>query len=148
MSETTQMESGRRSFVNYLLGTSMGATFVSIFYPIIRFIVPPHVAEAEQSSVVAAKVADLKPNTGKIFKFGSQPGILVKTASGDVRACSATCTHLNCTVQYREDLQHIWCACHNGHYELNGRNISGPPPRPLEPYSVNIRGDEIVVSKE
>ncbi|MEW6213525.1 MAG: Rieske 2Fe-2S domain-containing protein, partial [Acidobacteriota bacterium] len=111
MSETTQPESGRRSFVNYLLGTSLGATFVSIFYPIIRFIIPPHVAEAEQSSVVAGKVADLKPNTGKIFKFGSQPGILVKTASGDVRAYSATCTHLNCTVQYREDLRHIWCAC-------------------------------------
>jgi cytochrome b6-f complex iron-sulfur subunit len=50
-------------------------------------------------------------------------------------------------VQYREDLQHIWCACHNGHYGLSGENIAGPPPRPLEEYAVNIRGDEIIVSK-
>jgi Rieske Fe-S protein len=57
------------------------------------------------------------------------------------------CTHLQCTVQYRSDTQHIWCACHNGHYDLNGRNIAGPPPKPLEQYLVNIRGDEIVVSK-
>jgi Rieske Fe-S protein len=92
-------------------------------------------------------MAELKPNSGKIFQFGTKPGILVKTAAGDVRAFSATCTHLDCTVQYREDTQQIWCACHNGHYDLNGKNIGGPPPRPLEQYVVNLRGDEIVVSK-
>jgi Rieske Fe-S protein len=54
---------------------------------------------------------------------------------------------LQCTVQYRDDLHHVWCACHNGHYDLNGKNISGPPPRPLEQYAVNVRGDEIFVSK-
>ncbi|MDP2471857.1 MAG: Rieske 2Fe-2S domain-containing protein, partial [Candidatus Palauibacterales bacterium] len=60
---------------------------------------------------------------------------------------SAVCTHLSCTVQYREDLRQIWCACHNGHFDLNGRNVQGPPPRPLDAFDVNVRGDEIVVSK-
>jgi Rieske Fe-S protein len=50
-------------------------------------------------------------------------------------------------VQYRPDLSHIWCACHNGHFDLNGKNISGPPPRPLESFAVNARGSQIVVSK-
>ncbi len=57
------------------------------------------------------------------------------------------CTHLGCTVQYRPDLMQIWCACHNGHYNLNGVNVSGPPPRPLTPYAVNVLGNQIVVSK-
>ena len=57
------------------------------------------------------------------------------------------CTHLNCTVQYRADLSHIWCACHNGHFDLGGKNIAGPPPRPLDPLVVNARGGQIVVSK-
>jgi Rieske Fe-S protein len=147
MKEITQFKSARRRFVNYFLGTTLGATFVSIVYPVVRFLVPPEVAEAQQSNVVAGKMAELKPNSGKIFQFGTKPGILVKTAAGDVRAFSATCTHLDCTVQYREDTQQIWCACHNGHYDLNGKNIGGPPPRPLEQYVVNLRGDEIVVSK-
>jgi len=137
----------RRRFINYLLGTSLGATLVAILYPIIEFLIPPPVAEAPQSSVVAGQVNELKPNSGKIFKFGTQPGILIRTPGGELRAFSATCTHLQCTVQYREDLRHIWCACHNGHYDLNGKNIAGPPPRPLEQYTVNIRGDEVVVSK-
>jgi Rieske Fe-S protein len=147
MQEISQVMSARRRFVNYFLSTTLGATFVSIVYPVVRFLVPPEVAEAPQSNVVAGKVAELKPNSGKIFQFGTKPGILIKTAAGDVIAFSATCTHLDCTVQYREDLHQIWCACHNGHYDLNGKNIAGPPPRPLEQYVVNVRGDEIVVSK-
>jgi cytochrome b6-f complex iron-sulfur subunit len=139
--------SQRRRFINYLLGTSVGATLVSILYPIIRFLIPPQIAESAESSVVAGTVTELPPNSGKIFKFGSRPGILIHTPTGEFRAYSAICTHLDCTVQYRSDMRHIWCACHNGHYDLHGRNIEGPPPRPLEEYVVNIRGDEVVVSR-
>jgi Rieske Fe-S protein len=89
----------------------------------------------------------VRPNSGQIFKFGNRAGILVRTSSGDLRAFNATCTHLNCIVQYREDLGHIWCACHNGHFDLTGVNVQGPPPRPLERYDVNVRGDQIVVSR-
>jgi Rieske Fe-S protein len=89
----------------------------------------------------------VQPNSGRIFKFGNRPGILVRTPAGELRGFSAVCTHLNCTVQYRPDLGHIWCACHNGHFDLNGKNIAGPPPRPLEALVVNVRGQQIVVSK-
>jgi cytochrome b6-f complex iron-sulfur subunit len=138
---------GRRSFINYLLGTSLSATIVAIVYPIIEFLIPPSIAEAQENNVVAASLTELKPNTGKIFKFGSRPAILIQTASGELRAFTAICTHLNCTVQYRDDLQHIWCACHNGHYDLNGINIEGPPPRPLEQYVVNSKDGDVVVTK-
>ena len=137
----------RRRFIDYLLGTSLGAVVLSILYPILRFLVPPEIPESTQSSVVAAKTSELKPNSGMVFQFGSEPGIVIETPQGDIRAFSAVCTHLSCTVQYRSDLQQIWCACHNGHYDLNGKNVSGPPPRPLTRYTVNVRGDEIVVSK-
>jgi hypothetical protein len=62
----------RRRFLDYLLGTTASATFAAIFYPIIRFMAPPHIVEAMQNSVVAAKLNELPPNSGKIFKFGSQ----------------------------------------------------------------------------
>jgi Rieske Fe-S protein len=94
---------------------------------------------------VAAHAGELKPNSGKIFKFGSRAGLLVMTPAGQYKAFSATCTHLNCIVQYREDMQHIWCACHNGQYDLQGKNIAGPPPRPLEEYDVQVKGGDIVV---
>ena len=141
------LEPSRRWFLDYLLGTSAVATFGAIVYPIIRFMSPPQIIESTESSVIAAKLAEVPVNSGKIFKFGSKPGILVRTESGELKAFSAVCTHLDCIVQYKSDIKHIWCACHNGHYNLNGQNIGGPPPRPLEEYKVNTRGDEIVVSK-
>jgi len=137
----------RREFLDYLLGTSIGATLLAIFYPIVRFMIPPQVVESAENSVVAGSVKELAVNTGKIFKFGTKPGILVRTASGELKAFSAICTHLDCIVQYRPDTKQIWCACHNGQYNMSGQNVGGPPPRPLEEYVVNTRGDEIVVSK-
>ena len=137
----------RKRFVDWLLGTSAGGFVATVFYPVVRYIIPPEVPESALNSVTLAFNADDVPsNTGRIFKFGNRPGLLVKTPSGELRAFSARCTHLDCTVQYREDLSHIWCACHNGHFDLNGRNIAGPPPQPLPVYDVNVRGTQIVVS--
>ncbi len=82
-----------------------------------------------------------------VFRFGNQPAILVRGADGNLKAFSAICTHLECTVQYREDMQKIWCACHNGVYDLNGQNIAGPPPRPLQEFKVVTKGNDVLVAK-
>ena len=139
------VDRGRR-FVNFILGGGLLGLLGSIFYPVIRFVIPPLQSEATQTTVVAAKVDELGPNEGKVFRFGNRPGILIRLSDGSYRAFDAVCQHLQCTVQYRDDLQEIWCACHNGHYDLKGRNISGPPPRPLDEFMVNVVQDEIVVS--
>ena len=82
-----------------------------------------------------------------LVPFGAEPALVIRLASGELRAFGAVCTHLSCTVQYRGDLQEIWCACHNGHYDLNGRNVSGPPPRPLPAYGVSVRDDEVIITR-
>ncbi|NIM48573.1 MAG: Rieske 2Fe-2S domain-containing protein [Gemmatimonadales bacterium] len=138
----------RRGFVNWILGTSVGGLLLAVLYPVGRYLIPPEVAESASATVTLPfKPEDVAPNSGQIFKFGSRPGILVRTPAGELRAFSAACTHLGCIVQYRPDLAHIWCACHNGHFDLNGRNIEGPPPAPLETFAVNVREDQIVVSR-
>jgi cytochrome b6-f complex iron-sulfur subunit len=138
----------RRSFAGILLGGGITAFIAAAAYPVIRFVIPPKIAEAPQNNVVAAKVDDLKPNSAVIFKFGNRPGLLVRRPDGEFKAFSAMCTHLDCTVQYKADDKHIWCACHDGHYDLNGQVLSGPPPRPLEEYSVFILDGDVVVVRE
>jgi Rieske Fe-S protein len=127
----------------------VGGLLLAVLYPVTRYLIPPQSGESAAATVtLSIKPEDIAPNSAEIFRFGNQAGILVRTPSGELRAFSASCTHLSCIVQYREDLGHIWCACHNGHFDLNGRNVSGPPPAPLEAYVVNVRGDEIVVSRD
>jgi cytochrome b6-f complex iron-sulfur subunit len=137
----------RRRFVEVLLGAGFLATAAAFIYPVLRYLVPPKASDLGSDAVVAGRIGELKPNSGKIFRFGSRPGLLVRTAAGEYRAMSATCTHLSCTVQYRDDLREVWCACHNGKYNLDGRNIAGPPPRPLEAFDVQVRGEEIFVRR-
>jgi Rieske Fe-S protein len=141
----------RRSFLDALLTVGFVSTAAAIAYPVSRYLVPPAGGEPATASVTTGKVSALKPNSGVIFKFGSRPGILVRTAEGEVRAFSAVCTHLDCTVQFKADTAQLWCACHNGLYDLGGNVVSGPPPRGLEKYIVNLRGEsgdeDIVVSR-
>jgi cytochrome b6-f complex iron-sulfur subunit len=142
------LNEGKRDFLKWILGGGLLAFAGSVLYPILTYLKPPAQGEVEVSSVKVGKLKDIPKDSGQIVKFGSKPVILIRTAAGDLRAFSATCTHLDCTVQYRKDFGLIWCACHNGKYDLNGRNISGPPPRPLDEYRVVMQGDEVFVSKK
>ena len=143
------VELSRRSFVDWLLGIGLVGSSLSFLYPVLRFVIPPPISEAIEQSVHAAKLAELAPNSSKIVKFGRRPCLLIRTPAGELRAFDGICTHLNCTVQYREDIGQIWCACHNGYYDLTGKNIAGPPPRPLPTFAVNVNeDDDIVVSRE
>lgn len=137
-----------RTLTTWLLSTSVGGLVLAVLYPTGRYLVPPAAGEGAAASVTLPFAPDdVALNSAEIFRFGNRPGILVRTASGEFRAFSAACTHLGCIVQYRGDLGHLWCACHNGHFDLNGRQIQGPPPAPLEAYEVNVRDDQIFVSK-
>lgn len=138
----------RRKFLDLIIGGGFLTVIASILYPIFKFLFPPRMPEVSQMRVNIGKVDDIPLNSGKIFSFGSKPGIIVRKADGSFVALSAVCTHLGCIVQYREDLGHIWCACHNGHFDLSGKVLSGPPPSPLQEFKVKIMGNDIYVMKE
>jgi cytochrome b6-f complex iron-sulfur subunit len=143
-----ETQEDRRDFLKYVLGGGLIAWLAAILYPIMSYLKPPKQAEVEVTSVKAGKVGTVEKDSGTIVRFGNKPVILLRNAAGEFRAFSAVCTHLDCTVQYRKDMGLIWCACHNGRYDLNGRNVAGPPPRPLDEYRVVIQGDDILISKK
>jgi cytochrome b6-f complex iron-sulfur subunit len=137
----------RRSFLTTALST-MSALFMGfVLYPMFRFLEQPEATGAYVKSTVAAKISELPNDSAKIFRFGESPAIVVRAVDGKLKSFSAVCTHLDCTVQYVPGKNHFLCACHNGKYDLNGRVISGPPPRPLQEYKVSEDGENIIVSR-
>ena len=132
----------RRRFLDALLAVGFVSTAAAIAYPVVA--VPHSAGERRTGDGERGRRPRRRrssPTPRAIFKFGSQPGIVVRTADGDVRAFSAVCTHLDCTVQFKTDTSQLWCACHNGIYDLGGNVVSGPPPRGLEKFVVNLRGE-------
>lgn len=141
-----QPQHSKRDFLKYFLGGGILAWLGAVFYPVLAYLKPPKQGDVEVSSVKAGKLSEIEKESGTIVRFGNKPVLMVRTAEGEVHAFSATCTHLDCTVQFRKDMGVIWCACHNGKYDLNGHVVGGPPPRPLDEYRVIVQADEIIIS--
>ncbi len=155
----------RRNLLLAALNTGVAGSLAAIFYPVVRFLWPRPATVSGATEVVAPFRVNQLPNAqGNPFNFGGKPCLVVLTPEGqkrisqgsppqadDVRAFNAVCTHVDCTVEYRPDHGDIFCNCHGGVYDLHGRNVSGPPPRPLEAYTVSLRGkpgeEEIIVSR-
>jgi len=153
--QSPQNDQSRRGFLNWFLTTSVGALLVAITYPVLRFLSTPEKPDSGANQVEAGFTndAELLDKGFKIVRFGNDPVIVVRIDDSDIRAFAATCTHLDCIVEYRRDKRRIWCNCHNGQYDLEGRQVAGPPPRPLDPFRVNLvaRGPgqpkQIVISR-
>ena len=142
------MALNRRKFVNSLLGIGGIGGLLTIIYPALSFLMPPKSTKPKVNSVKAGMASEFPSNSSKIVKFGRIPVLLVKSEDGNFIALSGTCTHLDCIVQYKEDTKQVWCACHNGIYDLKGRNVSGPPPRSLDNYIVKVVNDEIIITTQ
>ena len=138
----------RRNFLDIFFGGSLLATIAAFVYPVVRYVLPSKRTAVVENSVAAAKVGELPPNAAKVFKFGSAPAVLINTAEGTLVALSAICTHLTCTVRYDGETGTLFCPCHNGRFDLSGNVLSGPPPRPLETFTVEVSGPDIIVSRK
>lgn len=138
----------RRRLLTWFLGFGVIGWLGSTLYPVVRFLIPPEVGEAKVSSMKVGMLTDQWEKPFRIIQFGRTLVLLFKDRKGTYRALAATCTHLACIVQYRQEDNIVWCACHNGKFDLSGKVISGPPPDALEGYDVNITDNgEIWISR-
>jgi len=137
----------RRQFLNGLFGGWIAAFLGSLIYPVIRFVFPPS-KEPDEVILPSSEYEDIVQNTTKSFAWGSKPGILKRNDDGSFSAFIGICTHLDCTVTYIPEKKRFFCACHDGWYDENGKNIAGPPPRPLDILQVNVEKDRIIITRE
>ena len=149
----------RRHWLLRSLELCVTVTAGAIFYPVVRFLWPRPTTNSGALQIKAPYTVkqlktDAQGHWPAPFDFGGKPCLLILTPDGEVRAFNARCTHFDCTAEYSPEKSAIVCSCHNGVYDLNGRNISGPPPRPLQEYKVTRLGtgkegeEEIIVSLE
>lgn len=137
----------RRQFLSGLFGGWLGALLASFLYPVIRFVFPP-TREPDQVILPFADFKDMAPNSAKNFSWGNKPGVLKKNDDGSYLALVAVCSHLDCNVVYLPDKKKFFCACHEGWYDDEGRNVAGPPPRPLRRLVLAVEGEDLIISRE
>ncbi len=115
-----------------LLGVGILGFFASIAYPVLRYLRPLSSQDGSgPRRLTREEAAKLERERTLIVRHGSTRLLLFEDPEQRLRALEARCTHEGCTVQYVPGESLVWCACHNGRFDLDGRVLSGPPPRPL-----------------
>lgn len=134
----------RRSVLNWLLGGALATFTGSVLYPVIRYLFPPQTAETSKEWVEVAPVEDIPVGMGaKKVAYANKPVWVIQPALNEFRALSAICTHLGCIVAWQPQIRHFVSPCHNGHFDVTGAVVSGPPPRPLPLYKVEVKGGKV-----
>jgi len=136
----------RRSVLDLLLGVGVVGFLGSVLFPVLRYLKPLG-AQTQNGPIKldSEELQKLEKEHSVIVRAGPTRIVVFEDSGQRLRALSARCTHEGCTVQYVPGDSVIWCACHNGRFDLDGRVIAGPPPRPLEKYSCTRETDGAVV---
>jgi menaquinol-cytochrome c reductase iron-sulfur subunit len=69
----------------------------------------------------------------------------VKDQYDRVIAISSRCVHVGCPVRWVAASASFICPCHGGVYDIVGRRIGGPPPRPLDRFYTLIRRGQVLI---
>ena len=140
----------RRRFLCGLLGGGATALGAAVATPAVCYIGNFRRQPPPRRLELAAADFDLPPGSGKIVMYGPIPALLIRTPEpeGKLKAFVATCTHFDCTVSYQAGEKRIFCACHEGYYDLDGQVLAGPPPRPLREFFTRQQDGKLILALE
>lgn len=137
----------RKFFYGLILGGFAALASYGLI-PVIKYLF--FMIEAPLPKAVSMKkevLSNFPENSARYFYYGWLPSIMVHTSDGDFRAFSAVCTHLDCIVSFRPDKRDIFCNCHDGIFDINGKNREGPPPKPLERFDIFYEGEKVIITR-
>jgi Rieske Fe-S protein len=155
---STTHDVSRRDFVKMVM-TFLGTVMTGLIgIPAIGFLVSPAARKPEAETWIALGLLENYPIGIPIpFNFtrstingwektvNSYGVFVVRQDDSRVRVFSNVCTHLSCRVSWRTDLQHYVSPCHDGHFDIVGTVLSGPPPRPLDEFTTKVEASNLYI---
>jgi Rieske Fe-S protein len=131
----------------YFVGGIVG---VAVGLPSVAYLIDPALkAGAKEAWIPLGKLADIPLGKPSPFSFTrvqvngwertstSHGGFIIRKSEDpkDVLVLNSRCTHLGCTVNWKDDAGAFVCPCHDASFDADGKVLGGPPPRPLDRYS-------------
>ncbi len=138
----------RRTFLNTLGGGWLLASFTGAFIALLRFAFPTLGKEPDFVVLKASDYLAIPPNSVKPFAWGGKLGLFFRKDENTSVALKGVCTHMECNVAYKPEERKFYCPCHRGWFDENGKNIKGPPPKPLEIFEFQVEEDKLIVARK
>ena len=142
-------EVSRRDFIKVTTGIVGGIIGAVIGLPTVYYLIDPALREgAKEAWVPIGKLEDME--LGKPYPFSftrvqvngwertatSHGGFVIRKSEdpNDIVIINSRCTHLSCTVNWKEEERVFLCPCHDASFDAEGEVLDGPPPRALDRY--------------
>jgi Rieske Fe-S protein len=131
----------RRGFLGLILAVLGSISFGSLAYPFLKYLAPQKAEiKAEKLKIRKSEVGDAKE-----IIFQNTPAIIIDRPGEGLIALSRVCTHLGCLIDYSKMKKQLICPCHGGVFNLEGRVVSGPPPKSLTVFPLKVEGEDIII---
>lgn len=138
-------DAGRRRFLSQaVMGFGMLFGIGTLGLRFVQFLIPSGKEKPPETVLIGAE-SKIPMGEAVSMDLGGQKLLVLKTDDGVV-AFSRRCTDLGCLVSWNKEREQFICPCHQGTFDKTGRNISGPPPRPLDRFMITKRGEQLYVS--
>ena len=132
----------RRDFLDLVIKGGLFITLGSMLLPALRYLWPVTHSGPSGGLIDVGPLEEIAVGESKKVVVNGSVFLIVRTAD-EVKAFSAICTHLGCVVAWDHLKKQIECPCHAGIFDLNGKVVSGPPPRPLPVHQVSVINGKI-----
>ena len=133
----------RREFLGWAWGASLVGLFGQTGAALLNFFEPRAGPGSFGGEVVAGALEEFQPGTVSYVRQGRF--YISRLEDGGVLAMWQRCTHLGCTVPWREDEGQFHCPCHSSLFNRQGEVTGGPAPRPLDIFPVGLKDGDLVV---
>lgn len=146
MNNSHKKKSRRDFLTKFLFAGGISAGLGAVVINAFRFVFPEK-KEKRTRKLLVGKINELIEGEAKEVSYGDQDLFLVRTNDG-FKVFSAICTHLGCKIKWEGHRNRFYCACHQGIFSPSGEVISGPPPRPLDEFNVEVDGNLVYMWME
>lgn len=149
----------RRDFIKFTTGIVGGLIGLVIGPPTVAYLLSPSMRTSEDNSMIdlgplenfpigiPTKFEFTRTKVNGWERTAVNYGLYVmRRDNNEVRVFSDVCTHLGCRITWHADQKHYISPCHDGHFDLLGNVVSGPPPRPLDEFVTHFENGNLIVS--
>ena len=141
---SSKSELSRRDFIGTVIRLGLFATLAAMVLPALSYLAPVTKRGPAGGLADVGGVDEIPLGAAKKVIVAGSAVIIIRTAQG-FKALSAVCTHLGCLVGWDQARGQIVCPCHGGVFNVEGRVVSGPPPKALPSYEVSVINGRIMV---
>ncbi len=145
--KSQQPDHSRRKLLKLLVGVPVAGAAATPLLAAANYVYPPASLTTPPAPMAVAGVGELQVGEVKQFVYNKIPAALVRLDEKEYRAFYRRCPHLGCTASWEPENKRFFCPCHNGVFDIEGKNIAGPPPSPLRPLLVLQENNKIMVQE-